>query len=410
MPILQSTNPTADILGGLAGLAGTFISQNIARKKAEQDRQDKLKQQGVQNALAMGNLTNNATAQGNVVTGSGADTKVGPWQPPKPDAPSGPTQQPGLAGLLAGLAQPPPQANLGPKAPKLGAPVSDAVMGALPASVTGKQPAAPPDPLAGFRQDAALAQSMAQSQMGIYNTETQQVQTLTQQGAPAVLIKRHQDAAHQALIDSGTWAGKQHTAEQSIAAYEEKNAPPKPTYADLHGTYGELHPRPPQPTWADTHPTYSQQHPQAPRPTWRDLHPLPKTDPSAPSSLENTIYDQASKPGLTQQQSLAIIDNPRNGLNFKQRTAMRQAIRDQKPDTVKKTTEDPDNTTMASQIMQSGKVVALPNVDKADLNTNLRRYGYNPVVSHLKDLVSGKATDATTPPDRARRILQALGE
>lgn len=285
MPILQSENPTASILGPLLGLAAGFIKNNVARKDAQKAAEDKAKQQTFANTNTSNQTAIAANNAGMVV---GPDGKVAPWKPPAPAAPSGPTSQPGLQGLLAGLAQP-AQPNLGPKAPKLGAPVNDATMNALPSSVTGKQPAAAPgksDPLEGFNQEAALSKSMSTSLMGVYQSEAQQVTTLRSQNAPEALIKRHQDAADKALTEAGSWVSRQQAAESAIAKAQGANAPAKPTWADTHPTYSEQHPQPAKPTYAELHP-------QPPKPTWADLHPKPPRprEGEDPNSAANRRFD-----------------------------------------------------------------------------------------------------------------------
>lgn len=218
MPILQSTNGTADVIGGLAGLAAQFIQGNLARKQAQQKRDDLLKQQGITNQNAANQTAIDANNAGMVV---GPDGKVAPWKPPAPAAPSTPTQQPGIAGMLAGLAQPPPQANLGPKAPTLGAPVSQGVMNALPASVTGQQPQAgqpqpPPNVPPELIHTASVSQAMADHLTQLAQGEQQQADTLTSQGAPAVIIKRHTDAAKGYLTDAGEQTAKYLDAQKQI--------------------------------------------------------------------------------------------------------------------------------------------------------------------------------------------------
>lgn len=367
-----------------------------ARKQQGQARQDKLQQQAIANALAKARLGIDANNSGMVfdpVTGS-----VKPWTPPAnaatPPQGASPGSTPGMTTLPAKPEEGPLPTGTSPGS-KPGMTTLPAKPQTGPAKVVNfGQGQVDPDLIQGVNQAKAMAASLT----GVYQSEMDQVKTLTAQGAPKVLIEQHRAAAHDALVEAGTWTGKQLEGEKEIYTQQHRNDPAKPT-------------------WADTHPTYSQQHPQAPKPTWADIHgtygerhPRPKEDPNAPTAIENRIYALATAPGLTRQQSLKIIDNPNNGLNYKQRTSLRQAINDQKPDTQKKDTENPDNTTMASHVLSMATVLKLPLADQSDLNTNIRRYGYGTVVGHLKDLANGKASDPSTPPDRAKRILSALGE
>lgn len=131
MPIIQQTNPWAGILGGLISGAGSFVANREQAKKTEQDRQDKLKQQGIANAISQGNLDVN---RANAGLTKQADGSYG--------------ADPRIAGMLAGLGS--PQAP----APGGGPPTAS---GAPPSQPPQSGPNALPPGLAGAATGAAVA-------------------------------------------------------------------------------------------------------------------------------------------------------------------------------------------------------------------------------------------------------------
>lgn len=146
-------------------------------------------------------------------------------------------------------------------------------------------------------------------------------------------------------------------------------------------------------------------------PSYADLHPRPDRviidRGNLPQSTRASAVENRALEAKDLKAALKIVEAA--GLGARDRSQVRQSVMDQfRPD--KPVHEEGDNTTFAAQVMGTTAVNNLPLADKNDLNTNLRKYGYKPVVSHLRDLATGKSTDKDTPPDRARRVLQALGE
>jgi hypothetical protein len=160
MPIIQQTNPWASILGGLIGAGGNYIAAKDQAKKTEQDRQDKLKQQAIANAVSQGNLNINAANAGGSV-----DQKTGAF-----------TQDPRISGMLAALAPQAP-ASAGSSLPAPGASPSQVPdlggkYGAKPMGNTLPPSAIPPS-LAGAATGAAIAATPQKPTPDQYNAQAQ---------------------------------------------------------------------------------------------------------------------------------------------------------------------------------------------------------------------------------------------
>lgn len=439
MPILQSENPVASVLGPLLGLAAGFVKNNVERKQADQKRQDALKQQGITNQNASNQTAIAANNAGMVV---GPDGKVAPWTPPSAagtgSQPSQTPSQPGIAGLLAGLAQSPPQANLGPKAPKMGAPVSDAVMKGLPASVTGQaspqtgaQPTAPPGVPPELIHTASVSQAMADHLTQLAQGEQQQADTLASQGAPAVLVKRHTDAAKGYLTEAGEQTGKYLDAQKQIGMLTTAAKGQAQTDAAQKFVKGE-NPLPSDPKarlavllkrmqiergvpGVDTKATQDMiTEAQRQITDAENRAHQAKTDANASTRLQISI-DRGNRPGKedgsgdnpkvdalydravnakTPQEALRIVDDPHNGLTYTQRRQMREDIKDAGPQKVK------PKTTLQT-VQESAGYRAIPAQYQTVITAELKK---GATVDGIRSMVNTSKMDDTSK----KLILTAL--
>lgn len=419
--LLQGNSGLAGAIAGLLAGGGQVLGGIADSKRRQEDEKRKQQAQDAALAYQKWQMQHGKTQDAIQANNAGmvldqATGEVKPWTPPG-DA-GAPPQPPGLSQLLGGATTPAPPS--GPATPPAGP------QGTVPGPTAPQNPQAtvPPE----LVQTAALAKAQVGSLMGVYQSESAQVQTLTAQHAPDVLIERHRKNAKDALTEAGTWMGRQQSAEAAItAATETADKKSKQAAIDSYEA-GIKYP----PNWNKFNPdqkiAYLQQRIQSAiqhhdkglqdittkqierlqadkREGRQERHETviegqgerrlglegervglerlranrPRgANGNAPSDAANAVYDRASK-AKTPQEALKIIDDPKNGLNYRERTELRTSIRDQKPD---KTANDPEVSGQAGTLRGQFQLwsASNPNATPTEGREWARKQGYDDAV------------------------------